>query len=212
MQSFVSDIHTAAKEGKESVERTLQSTAEMSEKMGLVSQTVNDNISILHEVVDSISHINENMQNIQNAAGDINSAMELSGKNAPSNEALQENIAKAEQAHKNWMATLQRIVESGNISPLQTNSMKCAFDHFYYALPIDNPRISADWKAIKEEHHQLHDNGRKALEALKNSNPELAQKYYANAEAQSKKVIALLEKINHTITDMTNDGVNVFER
>lgn len=260
MQSFVSDIHTAAKEGKESVERTLQSTEEMSEKMGLVSQTVNDNISILHEVVNSISHINDNMQNIQSAAGDINSAMELSSKNAESltlmtqtiredsdssiqssqsvsaiderittvsgmlyaglqsgenaltNEALQENIVKVEQAHKNWMTTLQKIVESGHVSPLQTNSMKCAFGHFYYALPIENPRLSEDWKAIKEVHHQLHENGKKALEALKSNNSELAQKYYANADAQSKKVIALLEKVNHTITDMTNEGVNVFAR
>lgn len=260
MQSFVSDIHTAAHEGTESVQRTLESTEQMSEKMNLVSQTVNDNITILSEVVGSISHINKNMNNIKDATCQINSAMSLSsqnaealtrmtqtiaqdadesvnsaqgiaalddrisdvsrllftglqkGENALTNEALQEAITKAVSSHQNWMQELKGIVESGQPLPIQTNAQKCAFGHFYYALPITHPQIAEDWKKIEQIHHTLHSTGIKVLDALKQGNEELAVKYYDEVDAASVQILELLKNVNAQIDKMTEIGQNVFAR
>ncbi len=260
MQSFVSDIHTAAREGTESVQRTLESTEQMSEKMNLVSQTVTDNISILSEVVGSISHINKNMNNIKDAAGQINSAMELSsqnaesltkmtqtiandadesvnsaqrisglddrisdvskllytglqkGENALTNKALQEIIAKAVTSHQNWVKELKEILESGKPLPIQINARKCAFGHFYYALPITHSRIAEDWKKIEKIHQALHSTGVKVLDALKQGNEALAVKYFNEVDAASAQVLELLKNINTQIDQMTQAGQDVFSR
>ena len=260
MQSFVSDIHTAAREGTESVQRTLESTEQMSEKMTLVSQTVNENVSTLNEVVESIAHINTNMSNIKDAASQINSAMELSsqnaesltmmthtitqdadesvnsakgiagiddrisdiskllyfglqkGENALTNEALQDVITKACTAHQNWMKKLKDILESGKPLPIQTNAQKCAFGHFYFALPITHPQIAEDWKKIEKIHHTLHNSGVKVLDALKQKDEDLAVKYYDEADAASKQILELLQNVNAKIDQMTKDGQHVFAR
>lgn len=260
MQSFVSDIHTAAREGTESVQRTLQSTEQMSEKMNLVSRTVNDNANILNEVVGSIVHINTNMSNIKEAANQISSAMEMSsqnaesltmmtqtiardadesmrsakevaviddrisdvskllysgllnGENALTNEALQDVITKATTAHQNWIKKLKEILESGKTLPIQTNSQKCAFGHFYFALPITHPQIAADWQKIESIHHTLHNSGIKVLDALKQGNEEIAVKYYDEADAASAQILDLLKNINAQIDRMTSEGVQVFAR
>ena len=78
MKSFVGHIHEAANEGKESMDRTLKSTSEMSNKIELVSETVSDNIEMLKGVILSVNNINGSMKEIKVSADEINKAMEES--------------------------------------------------------------------------------------------------------------------------------------
>lgn len=258
MQSFVGDIHVAAKEGTESVARTLTSTEEMNGKMNVVSESISGNIDILREVVANLSLINDNMTSIKEATGEVSSAMELSsqnaesltlmaqtirsdadesvksvteitviddkvsdisaylysglttGENALSNEDLQNVIKKAEQSHLSWMETLKGIVDSGTVLPLQTSAQKCAFGHFYSALPVTNPQIAGDWKKIEAVHISLHSSGSKAIDAIKKGNRELALKCYGDADKASAQIVEILHKLSDKIAEMTKTEQRVF--
>lgn len=82
MRQFVNDIHEAAKEGKESMERTIASTEKMSEKIDVVSTTISENITMLHEVIEEVSEINTSMKDIKLSTCEINKAMEASSEDA----------------------------------------------------------------------------------------------------------------------------------
>lgn len=92
MRSFVDDIHTAAREGKESMARTRVSTDQMSVKIDLVSQTVGANIEMLHSVVESVGDIHTSMQGIKAATNEINDAMEASNLDAQQLSRMTEQI------------------------------------------------------------------------------------------------------------------------
>jgi methyl-accepting chemotaxis protein len=78
MKSFVEHIYNASQEGKESMHRALESTNQMSVKIDAVSETVGNNIEMLHGVVSNVADIDERMQGIKIAANEINKAMETS--------------------------------------------------------------------------------------------------------------------------------------
>ena len=56
--------------------------------------------------------------------------------NAISNEELIDNLIKGKEAHGKWIANLKKIVDEMKVYPIQTNSKKCAFGHFYYSINI----------------------------------------------------------------------------
>ena len=76
MKEFVEKIYQASKTGNESMERSLTSINQMSEKIDNVSQTVGENIGMLKTVTDSVADINGRMQNIRHATAEVNKAME----------------------------------------------------------------------------------------------------------------------------------------
>lgn len=82
MRSFVGQIYQAANEGQESMMRTMESTQEMSGKIDQVSDTMNGNIDMMHNLVNSVAEINNAMQGIHHAAIKINESMENSNQDA----------------------------------------------------------------------------------------------------------------------------------
>lgn len=258
MQKFVAEIHSAAKDGKLSIERTLFSTTEMDDKIDLVSQTVSNNIDMLNGVVLSVSDINKSMQGIKYSAANINKAMETSSKNAEmlammtqsihndadesvsfsknisaiddklslvsarlyeglrsgrhaiTNEDFHSAITKAKKAHENWMAKLADMTENMKAVPLQTNSRKCEFGHFYHTIKVDHPAILEDWGKIAPIHKDLHDAGEKIIRLIRNGEEQEAKQLLLHAEDDSKKVVALLDTIDKTVDDLMNKNVKIF--
>ncbi|HHV26143.1 methyl-accepting chemotaxis protein [Anaerosalibacter bizertensis] len=82
MGDFVDRIQGAAKDGIESLDRTLASTKEMDEKIYTVFDTVTKNVSMLDNVIEDVSHINSSMEGINESANEIEQAMEESSKDA----------------------------------------------------------------------------------------------------------------------------------
>jgi len=189
MREFVKRIQTAAQEGKESMDRTLNSTGQMSNKIGQVTETVSKNVELLRQFILDIDEINESMNGIRIATDEINQAMEAASRDAESltnmtqiihddavqsvnyakeisliddqlsaivhdmfkelkggnvlftNEEFLSVIDRARKSHINWMEGLKKIITEERIYPIQTNSRKCAFGHFYHALEIDNEEV-----------------------------------------------------------------------
>lgn len=259
MRGFVEKIHAAANEGKESMNRTINSTNQMSSKIDLVSETVGANIGMLQELVKNVTGINNAMQGIKDSAGEINKAMETSsedaqrlshmtqnihqdavlsveyaksiskiddklskvatelyeglkeGKHAVTNAELTEVLKKALQSHMDWIKKTKGMVTNMEVVPLQTNSKKCAFGHFYHAIDVTHPKLVKEWKEIGQLHDSFHIMGEDIIKAVKEKNQEKAKTAYQKAEDISVKMIAKINTVEKTITEMNAQGMNVFE-
>lgn len=82
MNSFVENIKSVASDGKESMERTINSTDEMSEQIDNVVDTIRGNVNMLESTIDNIKDINTSMSGITMATDEIHSAMESSSTDA----------------------------------------------------------------------------------------------------------------------------------
>ncbi|ABX41415.1 methyl-accepting chemotaxis protein [Lachnoclostridium phytofermentans] len=259
MRAFVDDIHNASREGKESMDRAMESTSQMSDKIDMVSETIGENIEMLQGVVSSVGDIHNSMQGIKLAANEISSAMETSssdaqrltemtqevskdaqesvkysksiseiddrlsheiremfeglstGNQAVTNEELQLVIEKAVKAHSEWMVNLKNIVDNMKIAPIQTNSHKCAFGHFYHALVIDHEAIEKEWKEIDGFHDQFHRMGDKVIKAVKAQDRKMANDLYNEASVVSTQILGLLQKVHQKIEQLNKQGIKIFD-
>ncbi|HAB60520.1 MAG TPA: chemotaxis protein [Lachnospiraceae bacterium] len=92
MRNFVDKIYVAANEGKESMNRTIESTNQMSRKIDLVSETIDGNIRMMRGLVSSVTRINESMQEVKTSALEINKTMETSSSDAQRLKDMTQNI------------------------------------------------------------------------------------------------------------------------
>lgn len=124
---------------------------------------------------------------------------------------LQE-INDAIKAHKNWVEALHGMIETGVPTPLQTDSSKCAFGHFYYSMRPGNSELLTLWKAIEEKHTALHQTGRDVIASLEDGKTEQAAQLYEKARQLSVDLIGRFEKIAETVKELDGRKINVFEQ
>ena len=96
-------------------------------------------------------------------------------------------------AHKAWLKNLAKMVEAKEVLPIQLNSKKCGFGHFYYSMTPKTPEINEIWKTVADKHKKLHDFGNHVLKALMAEDYAQAAKSCKEAEDYSKVLIADLE-------------------
>jgi len=250
MMQFVNNIQLAAEESKISLNNTIKSSTQMSEKIEAVSDTVSKNVGMLNNVIKDVSRINESMQEIKTASDEINYSMEISSADAEklsimtkniheeaincvdfegqlsqidnrlsnilnvmfeslegstqtiTKEEILEVLKKAVQAHIKWLKVLKTSADQMRLYPLQTNSKKCTFGHFYNAIPMNYTNILDDWQQIGKIHDEFHQVGDKVIEAIKNNEKIEAQNLYKEAETLSKKIISLMEKVMNKLSSL----------
>ena len=98
-------------------------------------------------------------------------------------------------AHKAWLKNLANMVANKEVLPIQLNSKKCGFGHFYYSMTPKTPEINKIWQTVADKHKKLHDFGNHVLQALMAENYAEAKKYCEEAEDYSKVLIADLEEM-----------------
>ncbi len=104
-------------------------------------------------------------------------------------------INNAITAHQTWLGNLKKIVDSKNIIPLQLDSSRCGFGHFYYAVTPNIPGVLPVWKELESKHRKFHTYGQSAITAINNQEYGKAQQIYNEAAAYSNELIADLKKI-----------------
>jgi len=257
MRVFVNNIHKAASGGQESMNNTMKSTNNMNSKLDIISGTIKENVSMLKDTIKDVDKISQSMEDIKEAAKQINIGMDSStqdveklnymtqsihddaiqsgenakqiskideelseivremiaslkgGNNAIKNEELINNLTKAKIAHGNWMNNLQRIADEMRTYPVQTNSKRCAFGHFYHSINITYPEIEKDWKDIDQVHHELHSIGTKVIEAVRAKDSAEARKLYLEADKLSKQVVEKIDKVLGLIEKNSKLGIEV---
>ncbi|RNC29097.1 MAG: Methyl-accepting chemotaxis protein 2 [Candidatus Dichloromethanomonas elyunquensis] len=258
MRSFVTNIQNAAQEGKKSMDNTISLTKKMSQKIEVITGTVEKNVEMLQTTINDVRMINEAMDGIKASTNEINHAMEVSSHdaenltrmtqiihqdalvsadhakqisviddelsgivkdqmnslkgsiNALNNREFLDNILHAREAHTGWLNNLKRIVDEMTVYPLQTNSNKCAFGHFYHAVKVTHDAIINDWNSIDRIHEEFHHYGDKVIQAVKNGKKDEALVLYRDAEKLSKEIFTYLDKVSQKVEDLSGKGIQLF--
>ena len=111
------------------------------------------------------------------------------------NQEFAKYIDNAINAHGAWLGKLKEMVDSRNVLPLQQDSSKCGFGHFYYAITPKNPELVAVWKPMEEKHRKFHSYGTDVVKALFNEDYTKANSIYKEAEKYSEDLISDLKKL-----------------
>lgn len=206
----VNDIHksmTDIKLAANDINHAMEISSENAEALTKMTQ-------LLHHDADESVTFAKHIATIDDRLTVVSSALYeglQQGDNATTNQEICEVIDKAKAAHTNWMSKLLKMVETMTPSPLQTNSDKCEFGHFYAALPITHSAIASEWKQIAPLHKELHTSGEQAIAAILAGSKNDAEKYLAKADAASNQIMNLLTSIKQKIEDLSRRNLKVFE-
>lgn len=211
LKDTVKDINTISKsmidikETSKQVNQAMDLSAQDAEKLLNMTQIIHDDASQSAENAKHISKIDEELSEI---VREMLSALN-GGIHAITNEDLTKNLLKAKEAHGNWMKNLKRIVDEMKSYPIQTNSKRCAFGHFYYSINITHPDITGEWTAIDGVHHELHNMGEKIIDAISTNNSIQANKLYLQANELSKEIFVQIDNAIKAIENNSKLGVEV---
>lgn len=111
------------------------------------------------------------------------------------NQEFAKYVRNAISAHRTWLGNLQKMTQSRTIMPLQIDSSKCGFGHFYYAMTPKIPEMIPIWKGLEEKHKRFHKFGTDVINAINSSDYFRAEQLCRDAENYSKELIADLEKL-----------------
>lgn len=104
-------------------------------------------------------------------------------------------LKNAINAHKVWLGSLRKMVSGREIIPLQLDSSKCGFGHFYYAMKPDIPGAETVWEGLGAKHQRFHQFGAEVIKALQNDDYMRAGNIYKEAENYSRELIRDMETI-----------------
>ncbi|MBW4829389.1 MAG: CZB domain-containing protein [Clostridiaceae bacterium] len=147
MGDFVDRIQGAAKDGTESLDRTLASTKEMDEKIYTVFDTVTKNVSMLDNVIEDVSHINSSMEGINESANEIEQAMEESSKDAERLSHMTNSIQEEASNSVSFAGQISEIDdELSSIVKSMFENLKCS------RYSINNEELSTVIIKAKQKH------------------------------------------------------------
>ncbi len=104
-------------------------------------------------------------------------------------------IGRAIASHYTWLENLKKMVTEKKLIPLQLDSSKCGFGHFYYAMTPGIPEVLPIWKGLGDKHKKFHQFGGSVVTALSNGEYDKATQIYREAETYSRGLISDLQKI-----------------
>ena len=205
----IGDINHAMKDighASENINDAIEITANNAEIMNQVSH------KIRHRSDDS-SQFSKNIENIDDKLSDVIADMYeglIKGQNTLSNQEICERLEKAETGHRAWVKKLQFMVDNMRAEPLQLNSNKCEFGHFYNSLNVKHSAIVKLWQEIAPIHKTLHEKGKKVIESVRSEDKERATEYLVECKFISEQIIELLDKVKSNINELSQQGIKVF--
>lgn len=104
-------------------------------------------------------------------------------------------MRNAISSHHTWLGNLKKMVDSRTVTPLQLDSSKCGFGHFYYAMTPDIPGVLPLWEGLGAKHQKFHRYGASVINALNSKDYQEAERVYWEADTYSRNLIADMTKI-----------------
>ena len=111
---------------------------------------------------------------------------------------------KAISAHQTWLSNLKRMVDEQTIVPLQFDSTKCGFGHFYYSMTPKTPEIRAIWTQVESKHKKFHEYGSEVRKLIMNQDYSAAKQKYTEAANYSKELLADFEEMKKIAVKLQN--------
>ncbi len=110
-------------------------------------------------------------------------------------EEFAEYMQTAISSHRTWLENLRKMVNEREIIPLQLDSTKCGFGHFYYAVTPDIPGVLPIWEGLGAKHRKFHTYGMGVINAINSGNFSEAERVYWEADTYSRELISDMERI-----------------
>ncbi len=195
---FINDNFEGIKNAVYDINSAMESSSRDAEALNLLTMQIKDDSDYSANMANTISDIDkevsdiiyEQMQTLRRSAHPITV------------DDLKIELTNAKQAHKAWLDKLKNMAETMEYTPLQTDSKKCAFGHFYTSIEIHNPVLLGDWKKISEFHDKFHEVGEYAIDAIKNKDSSRMASLVSQATGYSNSLLGiidtLLEKLKTT--------------
>ncbi len=178
MTGKINNVWTLNSENREevsSVSGTISSIAAVSQE---ISSSMAEMENQLRDSTEFMSNVSEDLIKAVKPVVDIEKTLDDTVKQMGSmtedaffhleNKEFSQYVSTAVTAHRSWLTNLQEMVRKQTILPLQLNSSKCGFGHFYYALTPQIPEILPIWNALGEKHRKFHQYGADVIQAIKN--------------------------------------------
>lgn len=203
--SKVQDINEAMagiRTATEEINRAMEISSRDSENLVRMTQTIHQDALASANFAKQIAQIDNELSDI------VKEQMEaLQGStNALSNEEFLETIENAKSAHLRWISNLDRIINEMKTYPLQTDSTKCTFGHFYNAIKVTHPAILNDWIMVGKIHDNFHVMGLEAIKAVEKGDEAQAREYRRRAGELSKEMFVYLDKVSGEVNRMSKEG------
>lgn len=215
MSGKISNVHTTITENVGLLEETMSG-------IKLISEDINEMKLAVGEINESMEASSKDAENLTNMTSKIFEDAEQSSIMAKkvseiddtlsdivysqmcvinqsahpiSNKEIIMQIKKAKESHINWFNILKTMIVNMELSPLQLNSNKCAFGHFYHSIDIGHPTIALKWKSIDKLHNSFHSIGDKVKTAIKFDDNLTAKKLENEAQKISNEMFEILDFI-----------------
>lgn len=104
-------------------------------------------------------------------------------------------VNNAINAHHTWLGNLKRMVDERTVIPLQLDSSKCGFGHFYYAMSPKIPGVKPIWEGLGPKHKKFHEYGGAVIHAINNGDYSGAERVYREAENYSRELISDMQRM-----------------
>lgn len=155
------------------------------------SHKMRDTINEMEKITSPISGIEKTLDKAARIMGDMTKDpfYDLT------NQEFAKYIENAITAHGAWLSKLKDMVDNRIVLPIQQDSAKCGFGHFYYAITPKNPELVAVWKPMEEKHRKFHSFGTDVVRALFNEDYTKATSIYRDAEKYSAELISDMKKL-----------------
>lgn len=171
---------------------------EISSSMAEMEKQLNDSTEFMRTVGRDLRQATEPVVNIEKTLDDAVKKMGRMSKDAfyhIKNQEFIQYMNTAISSHQTWLGNLRKIVDSQTVTPLQLDSTKCGFGHFYYAVTPDIPGVLPIWEQLGNKHQKFHTYGQTVIDAISNKEYGRARQVYNEAANYSRELIADMEKI-----------------
>ncbi|MCM1245397.1 MAG: methyl-accepting chemotaxis protein [Roseburia sp.] len=170
----------------------------ISDSMTQMEQQLRDSTEFMQTVSMELKKAAEPVINIEKTLDETVKQMGTMTKDAffhLENQEFAQYVSNAIAAHHNWLNNLKSMVSEREVKPLQLDSSKCGFGHFYYAMTPDIPGVLPIWNELGAKHKRFHQYGADVINAIDSGDYFEAEHLCGEAEEFSKDLIADLEKM-----------------
>ena len=171
---------------------------EISSAMAEMENQLNDSTEFMRTVGRDLKQATEPVVTIEKTLDDSLKKMGNMAKDAfyrIENREFIQYMTTAISSHQTWLENLRKIVDSQNVIPLQLDSSKCGFGHFYYAVTPDILGVRSIWDDLGAKHQKFHTYGQTVIDAIRNREYGRARQTYNEAANYSSELIADMQKI-----------------
>lgn len=202
MDEYMQTVELASKDVNAAMEQCSQDAEEITHLTVKVSGLADETKQVANQVEVIDSHLTNSINLLYKG---LNTGITML-----TNADLIDILKAAKTAHKAWERKAAEMVAEMCCKPIQMDSNKCAFGHYYNAINMTNPKLIEDWNCLDELHKDFHHVGKHIQQAIEAEDAEEAAKYKEECEILSEKVIGILDKMITVVEEMDCAGERVF--